>query len=112
MEAEAVAVGWTTFEDRKSAEEFARKLIAGRLAACVQVDPPMRAVYSWKGEVCVDEEVRMWIKTTARKARALDGFLEKEHPYETPQWVWTRADGGLPAYGDWVRDSVKSDGDA
>jgi len=112
MENEAVAVGWTTFEDRKAAGDFARKLMESRMAACVQVDPPIESVYSWKGEVCVDKEIRMWIKTTAEKARALSRFLEREHPYETPQWVWTRADGVCPAYGDWVRESVKSDGDA
>lgn len=112
MTAEDVAVGWTTFEDRKSAEEFARKLVADRLAACVQVDSPVRSVYSWEGEVCVEDEVRLWVKTTVSRAENLNEFFDREHPYETPQWIWTVADGASPAYAEWVRDSVANDADA
>ena len=112
MDGESVAVGWTTFEDRESADEFARKLIERRVAACVQIDPPMQSVYSWKGRTCVDEEIRMWIKTTVKQAETMTEFLEQEHPYETPQWVWARAGGVFPTYGEWVLESVTDDGDA
>lgn len=112
MGAEAVAVGWTTVGDRGAAEELARALLEARMAACVQIDGPVRSFYPWKGELCSEEEIRVWVKTTPAQAARIGAFLENCHPYETPQWIWSAADGSSADYADWVRGAVEKDGQA
>ena len=47
-------------------EEMARALVDERLAACVNVLPPMMSIYRWKGDVQRDTERQLVIKTSAR----------------------------------------------
>ncbi len=103
---ERLAVGWTTVEDAVSAEHLAHNLLESGLAACVQIDRPIKSLYRWKGGICVEEETRLWIKTTESCARRVGRYLEEHHPYETPQWVWSVLDGGSGDYAHWVRESV------
>ena len=42
---------YTTFPDEETALRVGRALVAEKLAACVNVLPGMRSVYSWKGAV-------------------------------------------------------------
>jgi len=106
MKNNSVVIGWTTFGSSGEAETFARKVLEKKLAACVQVDGPMRSFYFWKGEVQEEVETRLWIKTTEEAIGSLTGFLVENDSYDTPQWVWVRTDGLSKEYGDWVRDSV------
>jgi len=41
----------TTVNTEAKAAEIARKLLEGRLAACVQVLGPMRSRYRWEGKI-------------------------------------------------------------
>jgi periplasmic divalent cation tolerance protein len=87
---------------------LARALVEERLAACVNVVPGVRSVYSWKGETRDDAESILLIKTTAERAPALARRLGELHPYEVPELVAIElADGeGNPEYLAWVVDSL------
>ena len=50
MVSDAVIV-LTTLPADLDAEGFARTLVEERLAACVNVVPPMRSIYAWQGRV-------------------------------------------------------------
>ena len=41
----------TSVDSAGKAEEIARKLLEGRLAACVQVLGPMKSRYRWEGRI-------------------------------------------------------------
>jgi len=45
-------------------------------------------------------------KTTKQKVPELRAFLEKEHPYETPEIVEVKAAGVSAKYLSWVAESV------
>ena len=53
----------TTCDDEQKAEALARALVEQRLAACVQIDGPIKSVYRWNGKVEVEREWRCTIKT-------------------------------------------------
>jgi periplasmic divalent cation tolerance protein len=53
---------------------LARALVGARLAACVNVVPGVRSIYSWKGEVCEDDELLLIIKTRAELTGALSSI--------------------------------------
>ena len=92
----------TNLPDRAAAESLADALIAGQLAACVNILAPCRSVYRWKGLVQHDEEHPMLIKTTEERYAELERAIRARHPYELPEIVAVRIERGLDAYLDWL----------
>jgi len=92
----------TNLPDRAAAEGLADALIAGQLAACVNILAPCRSVYRWKGSVQHDEEHPMLIKTTEERYAELEQAIRARHPYELPEIVAVRIERGLAAYLDWL----------
>lgn len=101
-----VVVAVATHPDEEGAGRLAAALVEERLAACVQVLPGLRSTYRWEGAVETATEVRLEIKTTGSRVAALRERLVELHPYDVPELVVLEAAGGLPAYLDWVRESV------
>lgn len=89
-----------------SADGLARAVVEARLAACVNVLPQVRSVYRWEGEVCVDEEVTLLIKTTASRLSALTEALVEAHPYDVPEVIALPITEGHQPYLDWVAEVV------
>lgn len=96
----------TNCPDAAVAEEIARHLVEGRLAACVNILAPCRSVYRWQGAVETAAEVPLLIKTSADRYADLEAALQAVHPYEVPEIIALPIDKGLPAYLDWVADET------
>ncbi len=86
---------------------LAKLLVDRELAACVQVLPPMQSVYRWKGEVCIDEEVLLVIKTMNTLKDEVRKAIEENHPYEVPEFVVIEATDVSEKYGTWLRHNVR-----
>jgi periplasmic divalent cation tolerance protein len=97
----------TTLGAGTDAEALARTVVEERLAACVNVLPPMTSIYRWKGQIEDDREHQIIIKTTAGRVAALQHRLRELHPYELPEFLVLPAGGGAEAYLSWVRESVE-----
>lgn len=87
------------------ARAFARTLVNERLAACVNVLPPMTSVYRWKGAVEEEREQQLVIKTTSGRVAAIEARFRELHPYELPEFLVLDADASA-AYLVWIRESV------
>lgn len=96
----------TTMPDDERAEALAEALVAARLAACVNVQAPMRSVYRWKGAIERDSERQIVIKTTRRRLAALEARVRSLHPYELPEWVVLSAGAISEGYLRWARDET------
>lgn len=94
----------TTCPDADTAGRIARTLVEERLAACVNVLPPMRSVYRWKGQVEEAGEVLLLIKTSGTRFAALRERLRALHPYELPEIVAVPIVDGLPDYLAWLQN--------
>jgi periplasmic divalent cation tolerance protein len=105
---EAVLV-MTTVHDEEQAISLARALVSRSLAACVTVQPRCRSVYSWKGEICEDEELMLLIKTRAENAGRIRELFATAHPYELPEMVVIDIAGGSDPYLAWVLEHSRSD---
>ena len=95
-------IGWTTVESREQAETLAAGLVQERLAACVQVDGPIRSFYRWDGQVQSGEEFRLIIKFMGERQVELEAWLFSRHPYENPQWLAVRAELVAEKYLSWA----------
>jgi periplasmic divalent cation tolerance protein len=96
----------TTLAADADASALARTLVEERLAACVNVLPPMVSTYRWKGNVEQDREQQLIIKTAADRIDALEQRLRQLHPYELPEFLVLPASGGSEAYLRWVGEST------
>lgn len=92
----------TNLPDVGSAQTLADRLVAERLAACVNILSPCRSVYRWQGKIESAAEVPLLIKTSAARYPELEAAIQAHHPYELPEIVAVPISHGLPAYLDWV----------
>ena len=97
----------TTLSASADCDRFARTLVEERLAACVNVLPPMRSTYRWKGTVEQDDERQVVIKTTADRVDALRTRVRELHPYELPEFIVLSVADGDRGYLDWIGESVR-----
>ena len=105
MENDCVVV-WTTAAAGANALEMASLLVGERLAACVNVLPEMDSIYRWKGQVEVDRERQIVVKTTAARLATLKARLHELHEYEVPEFLVLPIIDGSDAYLKWIREST------
>ena len=105
MESDFVIV-LTTWPADRDADQFAQTLVSERLAACVNVLPQMRSIYTWKGAVESANERQIVIKTTGARVRELEARIKALHPYDVPEFVVLSILDGSHPYLSWLSDST------
>ena len=96
----------STFPADEDAAPLARALVEERLAACVNILPPMSSIYRWEGRVEQATEHQLIVKTTTARVDALRARLVELHPYDVPEIIVLPASTAAPSYLDWVVLSV------
>ncbi len=91
--------------DDERADGLARTLVDEGLAACVNVHGPMTSTYRWQGQIAVEPERQVVIKTTRTRLAALETRLRALHPYELPEFVVIDA-AASDDYAGWVNNST------
>ena len=91
----------------RKAEALARALVSARLAACVNAVPGVVSHYRWKGKSVRDAETLLIVKTSRAKLPALTRFVEKNHPYTTPEVLALDASGGSKGYLAWLAGELR-----
>lgn len=102
----------TTLPVGFDATALARDLVGSGLAACVNIVPSVRSVYTWEGRAQTDEEQQLFIKTTADQVEALWDALRPRHPYDVPEFVVVPVVDGSQDYLGWVDRSVGPRGES
>ncbi len=97
-----VRVVLATVPDEKTGLDLARALVGEKLAACVNIVPGIRSVYSWQGSIEDDPELLLIVKTGAGLVERLSQRILELHPYDEPEVVSLPVDGGSPGYLAWV----------
>ena len=92
----------TTCPDEACAERIARTLAEEGLAACVNILPPMRSIYKWKGKIEDATEQLLVIKSAVARFPAIRDRLRALHPYELPEIISVPIVDGLPEYLAWL----------
>lgn len=106
MNSNAVTI-LTTAPNAEESEILARKIVEAKLAACVQILPPMKSFYFWNNEVQVDSEHLLLIKTLAEKYDELEKFIRANHSYDVPEIAALSAERVSASYLDWIEKYVK-----
>ena len=107
METAEFALVLTTVPADFDTGRFAEALVSERLAACVNLLPPMDSVYRWKGAVETTKERQLLIKTTRARVSALQQRITDLHPYDVPEVLVLGVVGGSDAYLTWLLESCQ-----
>jgi periplasmic divalent cation tolerance protein len=102
---EPITLVHTTADDREKLAAIARSLVAGRLAACVQISGPITSHYYWEGQAAESTEWLLTAKTWEERLPALLAAIRAEHPYQLPEIVWQPVSAAAN-YAAWVREQV------
>ena len=100
---------YAVFANAEEAERIGRAVIEERLAACINILPPIRSIYRWKGRIETADEVAAILKTHHWRADALIARIAELHSYDVPCIVSWPIDKILGSYADWVEDTVIRD---
>lgn len=94
----------TTCSDAESAQTIARALVEERLAACVNILPPMQSIYRWHGQIESASEQLLMIKIRRGDYSSVEQRIRQLHSYELPEVIAVPILTGLPAYLAWLSD--------
>ncbi|WP_067676025.1 divalent-cation tolerance protein CutA [Nocardia miyunensis] len=95
-----------TADDAEWLAEFTRSLVADRLAACGNIIPAIRSIFSWEGAVQEDAEALVVLHTRGSLVPAIIARADRDHPYDTPQVLAVPVSNAHPGYRQWVLDST------
>jgi periplasmic divalent cation tolerance protein len=89
------------------ARKIAQAVVDRHLAACVNiVSAPIESVYRWKDQVKNAKEFLLVIKTTARRLKALEREVARQHRYEVPEFLVLGVYGGSKMYLQWLCENA------
>ncbi len=97
-----------TIDEIDKAASMARAIVEQQLAACVNIVPQIRSIYTWKGAIHDEQEVLLVIKTRDELFEELKEAVKNLHPYEVPEIIALNIEKGLPDYLSWIHETTKS----
>lgn len=95
-----------TCPNAEVAQTLAELVVDQHLAACVNIMPGITSVYRWENAITSSTEHLLVIKTRSSIYPALETVLVKHHPYKIPEVIAFSVVCGLPAYLNWINDSI------
>lgn len=100
---EALVV-YITAPNEEEAAKIAKALVEERLAACVNIVPEIRSIYSWQGKIEDEKEVLMIVKTRLRLFKALQTRVKELHSYTVPEIIAMPIVDGSEEYISWLKE--------
>ena len=97
----------TSWPDLDGARAQAQDWVENKLAASVNILPPMESIYRWKGELRSGTEHKIFIKTTSGRLAELEARIRSAHPYAVAEILCFEIDSGDNDYLDWIATSTK-----
>ena len=89
-----------------SAETIGNFLVKEKLAACVNIIPKIKSIYSWENKIVKDEEYLMLIKTKQSLFEQVKEKITLLHPYEVPEIISIVINNGNNNYLEWIKNNT------
>jgi periplasmic divalent cation tolerance protein len=101
------AVYLTGCDSLGNARRLAQALLRKRLAACVQIVRGVESHYWWQGKITRGSEWLLIIKSSIRRATAIEVELRRVHTYSVPELLRIPIAAGSRPYLNWLMKEIK-----
>ncbi len=98
---------YVTCASLEEAREIGKKLIALRVAACVNIIPRIVSLYEWRDKTQEENESVMFIKTRGDKVKDVMIMVKKLHSYEVPAILVFPLKAGFKPYFEWIDEQIR-----
>jgi len=99
---------YITCPNMVEAENLARILVNNKVAACINIIPNIKSIYTWQDKVEEAQEVLLIIKTVEENLEKLEEVVKKYHPYTVPEIIsWPIKTGNIE-YLKWMSEVTLS----
>lgn len=98
---------YITTGSEDEAREIGAVLVKDRLAACVNILPPVRSITNWQDKIAEGQETVMLVKTRAELFPAVEKKVLELHSYEVPCIVALPISQGYQPFMDWLIEETK-----
>ncbi|MCC8372138.1 MAG: divalent cation tolerance protein CutA [Rickettsia endosymbiont of Pseudomimeciton antennatum] len=95
----------TTTDNQQVVDKLTISLLEANLAACIQVDNIV-SYFKWEGKISSVPEYRIMVKAKSDNYNAIEKMITDIHNYDLPQIIKLDIQDGLPAYLNWVTQSI------
>ena len=95
-----------TAPNEEEAANIAKELVAGRLAACVNIVRNLRSIYRWQGKIEDANEVLMIAKTRRDLFESLLKKVKELHSYSVPEVIALPIVAGSEDYLKWLAEET------
>lgn len=80
----------------QDAENIGRVLVNNKIAACVNIIPNIKSIYTWQDRVEESSEVLLIIKTVEENLEKLEEVVKNYHSYTVPEIIsWSIKSGNI-----------------
>jgi len=98
---------FTSCASEEEALQIANGLIEERLAACVNLLPPVRSIYRWEGRIFDEKEWLLIIKTGRERVGELETKIKSLHSYSVPEIICLPILEGSLDYLEWMEEMTR-----
>ena len=99
----------TSIDKEDVAHKLAELVLEKRLAACVQILPPVTSLYWWKGQIAKDKEYLLNMKSDRKLFDRLVKIIRSVHSYEVPEIIATAIVEIDQEYSNWMKEELGYD---
>ncbi|PIY60188.1 divalent-cation tolerance protein CutA [Candidatus Woesearchaeota archaeon CG_4_10_14_0_8_um_filter_47_5] len=96
---------YVTCQDKREAEEIAKKLLEEKLIACANYFP-ITSLYTWKDELVTGNEYVLLLKTFKKHTETIKVLIEEMHSYECPCIVEIEMKANAP-FASWMHEVIR-----
>lgn len=106
MSADKHIVVFITSETQSQGREIADALLAGKLAACVNIVPQVQSKFWWQGKIDSADESLLIVKTRTDLLDKVIASVKSKHSYTVPEIIALPIIGGNKDYLDWIDETT------
>ena len=93
---------------KDEAETLGAKAVEARLAACANIDGPVKSIYEWDGAIEQGEEYVLWLKSKTELWPETQAFIADQHSFDTPAILVLPCQHADERYEAWLHSNTKS----
>jgi periplasmic divalent cation tolerance protein len=99
-------IAFITTSSNKEADLIANSLVESRLAACVNIVPGIKSIYTWKGKKESSRECLLIAKTRKLNFAKLKKHVKSLHSYDVPEIIGIVIDNADKDYLNWIKEAT------